>query len=549
MDRTSFQKIVRAVDWKQLHGAYGAGFPVEEHLLATASADERAAYQALGKVLAHVCHQNVLAPAAPEAAACLLRIPELEEPAHAWVGLFGVVYLFASAWSTPRGFGLPPRLESFAGERPPQTPHERARQEAYDALSARLLEVLDAASDRLRALLTHPDPRTRAQSARLLALTDRDDEGVRRALAAAHDREADDAVRAGLLLALARRLSRTGSAGTEVLGRLHAAARSDGSLEPIGAAAALLLLDPGACLAQHAGVLQAGLRFQTDEAPYLFLRTFPWANGRVPDLMAEALAGAAVPDEQALEPLLEAVADWSSRTDEPEFEVEWSEQDLIAMRLLRRAFGGHLGRRDYLQASDLSPLQRSIAARLAPLPIEGEIYGPYGFRDLARDADRLLGRAQGGLDQELDGVWEDRPVRWPLWKWWHQASLVDGWDGRAEVTVARDLLVARVGRELAPSAIFRAAEDAVSGAYDVPHAPLVRLVAAVAEQVGPALERYVATVGPEPSGPGAALAVLPSLALAAAGGSVPWLERVRPWLDRITPAELAAEAIALARRT
>jgi len=282
MDRSSYQQVVRSVDWKQLPGAYGADLTLEENLLAAASADGQAAYQALGKVLAHVCHQNVLAAPAPEVAACLLRISEIEEPVFPWVGLFGVGYLLAAAWSMPRDF-FPPRPMSFAGEQPPQPLEILARQEAYDALSFRLLEVVEAATARLCELLAHPDPRTRAQSARLLAVGRREGESVRQALTAACDREEDDAVRGGLLLALACRLSRAEGAEAELLDRLRRAVASNGALESIGAAAALLLLDPGECLARHAQVVRAGLRFQSGEAPYLFLSKFPWSNGRVPD--------------------------------------------------------------------------------------------------------------------------------------------------------------------------------------------------------------------------------------------------------------------------
>jgi hypothetical protein len=365
---------------------------------------------------------------------------------------------------------------------------------------------------------------------------------------AALDHEQEDAVRAGLVVALACHGTRVGALEATARERAGRSVEAAGALEPIGGVVGLLLLDPDYCLVHHRQALEAALRFPTNDAPYVLLQKFPWSNGRAVDLVADALARANLPEEVVVEMLMDALFDWASRGNERECEVEWDELDLIAMRLLYRAFRDHLGRHDYIQRGDLSELQLSILARLTPLRIEGEVFDGYGFRNLPRDVNRLLGVGFGGLDQVLDGVWDRQSVRWPLWKWWHQAALVDRWDDSSKATTARDYVLAKMRRELTPSALFVAAQDAASGAYDVPHAQFVRLVAAVAEHVRGSLEQYVAAIGPEPNGAQAALALIPALTIATTQ-YLPGLEQILRWIDRITPADLKTEAIELARRS
>jgi len=518
---------------------------VGETLASIATADEAGAYQALGQLLAHVCHQNVLADAAPEVGRWLLKAAEVDDSPHAWVPLFGIVYLLTSAWSRPRYFGFAPRPAAFAGENPPDLAKAVRARMMYDDLSNRLVETLNAAPLPLCRRLADADRRTRAQSARLLAVVTKEGASVAQALFAAVDKEDEDTVRCGLLLALACHAGRNVDLREAVVRRLRLAIKGAGPLERIGGAAGLLLVHPKACLPEHFDVVRAGLCFQAKGRPDVLLQQFPWCNGRVVDVVSEALAQASFPDEPIVEILLDAIRHWGLRQDEPEYATEWMEQDLITMRLLQRAFRDHQGRRDYLQRTDLSPLQLSIVARLAHLPIEGDVFSSFGFRNLALDANRLLGIASGGLDIELEGMWETQVVRWPLWKWWHQALLADRWLGRPQPTLVRDHVLAKIGQELAPHVVWQVALDAVTGAYGVPHAPFVRLVAAVAEQLQDTLERYSRDLGPEPKGPEAALAVLPALTLAARR-PVPWLGQVRPWIQRVTPADLKAEAIKLA---
>jgi hypothetical protein len=547
MNRAAYKERISTVDWSRLSGAYGADFPTPRYLAVIASENEAAAYQALGELLAHVCHQNVLSMLAPEVASWLLKVSEIDEPVHPWVGLFGVVYLLGCAWFHPNALGVPPRPASFAGSYPPDTIKAINIENSYNEISARLLEVVEAATPRLCELLVDSNPKTRAQSARLLAVVSHADQIVAGALINALDHEQDDIVRAGMTVTLACLGTRTGLLQAAALARAHQLLEAPGVWDRIGGVVGLLLLDPDDCVIRFRHAMQAALRFHADDASYIVLQKFSWSNGRAVDLVADALARASLPHEVVIEMLMDAIVEWASQQEEPEFEVEWHEVDLIAMRLLQRTFSSHFGRRDYIQRGDLSAVQLALVARLAPLRIEGDVFGGYGFRDLHRDADRLLGVGLGGLDQLLDGFWDSRSVRWPLWKWWHQASLVDGWNNRSNARIARDYVFAKMRRELSPKQLFLAAQDAASGAYDVPHVPLVRLVASVADSVRDELERYASTIGPEPNGSQAALALIPALNIAGAE-ALPWLEDIIGWIDRITPPDLKAEAAELIRR-
>ncbi len=87
-----------------------------------------------------------------------------------------------------------------------------------------------------------------------------------------------------------------------------------------------------------------------------------------------------------------------------------------------------------------------------------------------------------------------------------------------------------------------AADEALGDVFGlVCHQDVLEPVAAVAHRVPHLVEAYVDGLSPDPTGVQAALAVVPSLALASRA-SVPWRERVQPWISRIAPADLAQTA-------
>jgi hypothetical protein len=93
-----------------------------------------------------------------------------------------------------------------------------------------------------------------------------------------------------------------------------------------------------------------------------------------------------------------------------------------------------------------------------------------GFRDLWADRRRLLGEESGALDRIVDGWWNDRRVRWPVWKWYWEAQNVDlyAFPGTAPGALERVRFLIRDA--LDAGALAAAAEDAQRGAYGVPAA-------------------------------------------------------------------------------
>lgn len=529
-----------AVDWTGIVGTAGPAGEIPVALVAAARGEDAAGDEALGDLLGLVCHQGVLERAAPEVATWLLRATGIVGQPGPWSLLSGVEYLVSCAWAQPREFGFLPRRTGFGGAAAPSAGAAARAQAAYDELSARLLQHVESEAPALLGLLAHADPRTRGMAGRLLACCRGEDRRALLALEGALEREVDETVRAGLTVALAWLSARDGApAGPLVAGSRLALASSDG-ITQAGALVALLLLEPRECLRCREEQVRRGLRF--DAAGVDPVR-FPWSLGLVVDLVAAALVRSDAPDEQVIELLLDALVGWVAASPEPGGPVEWRAQDVLLARLVPRVFPRALGRREYLDHEELSTSQRSVLARLVPYPppaLKAHALTAVGVRNLWRDADRLLGLASGGLDARMDGTWEEMPVRWPLWKWWHQAALVDRWRGPDHVTSARDLVLDAMERNLSPEAVFRAAEDAAAGAYDVPHAPLVRRVEALADRIPEVLGAYVDGLR-EPSGPQAALAVIPSLALASSR-PVPWLDRTIAWIERVTPAALARQA-------
>jgi len=544
MKRSAYEQLVKKVDWTRLPGACGVSFPVADHLLAASSNDENTAGEAVGELIGHMCHQGVLEDGAPAVVTLLLQSTEIDEEIQRWIPLSGVERMANVAGRVRHQFGFLPGRSPFGGKYQLEGIKDIVTQGSYEALSEHLLDSVRKASPHLCKLLLDDDSRTRAYSVRLLGICGREDSFITDILAQAIDQEVSESVRAGILLSLSCRAVCSGQICPRLLESVQHALNSDGAIEHASAIVASLLTKPSEILANHLGVVREALLFE-GEIDFL---TFPWENGQLVGLVAEALSKKAAPEELVAEVLMHALEHWDFRHDSEPRMVEWREEDLILTWLVFRVFAGHRGRRDYLERDELSPIQRTVLARVSRLmSLDTRSFTEVGIRNLRSDADRLIGLSSGGLDERLDGIWESRRVCWPLWKWWHQALIADHhWDGRF-MSVARDHVIAKMKRDLSPRAIFFAAEDAVSGAYDVPHAPLVRLVADVAESIPDLLEQYVNDIGPEPNGAQAALAVVPSLALAASR-DVSWLDHIRAWTEIVTPADLKTEAFDLAHQ-
>jgi RHS repeat-associated protein len=132
-------------------------------------------------------------------------------------------------------------------------------------------------------------------------------------------------------------------------------------------------------------------------------------------------------------------------------------------------------------------------------------------------------------------------------KWWHQARLADAAvDLRAHG--ARDYVLACMRNRLTARQLWLAAVDAVNGAYEVPHAPLVRLVAERAGELEPELQAYGAALGTSAGGAAVALWVVPVLALVRARPPAEQRAALDAWtplrslVDGIAPRDLRAEA-------
>jgi hypothetical protein len=544
MQKTEYEQRLRAIDWGQLSGASADLF------LEIASEEEEAANRALEEVLGHVCPQDVLEDAAPEVAAVLIQALQISGLAYPEIVLRGLVDLMRAAWTWPRPFGFLPRTQMFNG-RPMDAKEVIAGEAAYDALSERLSNILTANLQVLCGLLHDNKPTARALAARLLALTAEMDSAKKgeEALDRAFKNESNETIRGGHLVSIAVIQRKFHRKDNQTLIRAEQAIRSQHTLAGVCGCTALLLLDAPQCLARHHSAIRDALTRER-----VSRLEFPWGDGYPTDLVAESLSISCASDEFTAELLIQALLHWIKQCQpDPTHPASWTVQ-AISTRLTERVFKEHLGRRDFIVGRELSSLQRSVVAKLmefAPPALPTYAFSYCGFRDMTKDGTRLLRLVEGGLDLEMEGVWEQRRVSWPLWKWWHQAKLVDSSLAGHPPSI-RDYVLARMRRQLSAREIWAAATDAVEGGYDVPHAPFVRLVAEVSDQLEPDLDGYLTTLDPGSDGKKVALAVVPILALL---GRKPAGERVnaaRKWsnlahlIERITPAELRAEAIDLA---
>ncbi|WNG13398.1 HEAT repeat domain-containing protein [Cystobacter fuscus] len=466
MNKNTYEANLREVSWSEFPGAYGPSFEMASHLLAASSREEDTAREAIGMVLGHVCHQQVLAPSAVPAARFLLQLAALREPVHHWLALQAVEQLLESSWMFREAFGFVPRRKEFAGKRPPLSGETLRWAREYDQLSEQLQALLVQHVPHLRGLLGSTDARTRAHAARVLGLVGTRDEASLKSLLAALAAEEDPTVRAVMILSavlLARHME-PGQLENMPLRDWAASPLLDGAVGTV----ASLLLEPEQVLALRANSVRRALR-----AHRLDVDIFPWCDGSPAGLVAEALVLTQTANESIPQLMLEALRYWKEQPepDEGVFQ-EWSEFEIIGERLVEQMFGECSGRREFLSREELSPAQRSFLSQLREfLPLIPGVHGlqASGIRSPRRDMPRLLSEVTGGMDQEMCWFWDGRRVSWPLWKWWHQAELVDGWS-EDSCFVAREYVLDIMQRQLTPAQLTSAATDVVEGAYDIPPA-------------------------------------------------------------------------------
>jgi hypothetical protein len=563
MDNDEYERCVRAIDWHGSPGAYAADFPLVEWMIRIVSEDEKTAAEALQNVIGHVCHQDILEDLAPDVAGCLIKLLGAGGHVDPALILSGLLEMARAAWIYPVPFGFHPATHDFSS-RPLDHGREVAQAAHYDALSERLVGAYRSGLSLIAGQLTSERPEVRAAAGRLLAFAAGDDVGdvAFGWLQRAWEAESDVVVKGQHSIAIAIASLKHGGGDSvpaipeipEILAHAREGLGSPHELERASSVCVLLLIEPDVALSKSRREIGEALRERRSDDG-----RFVWGDGYPAGLVAEALTAAPAPDDLVVEVLLDGLLDWLSRprpTDEIVLD-RWT-PDILATRLVERGFREHLGRRDYLTSKELSPLQKLIVAKLGTFPATALANYPFawcGIRRLFADHQRLLGLTRGGLDVGMKGIWEDRPVNWPLWKWWHQARLVDVASSRGPEfpLTARDYVLQRMRRQLPPKAIWNAARDAVEGAYDMPHAPLVRLAAGFAGKLASEIQEYADSFGDNPSGPQAALLALSILSLMRDGSDeergrfrTGW--RILPHLlERIVPADLQTEAVAAAK--
>jgi hypothetical protein len=503
MTRDGFLAMVGTTRWSAYSGAYGPDYPLGNYLSDLISSDSGTVEQCLAAVLGHVCHQDVLEESAPPAARVMLAALDVPGLEHSELVLTGLLDLLRAGWTAPLPFcSLPRTVEmNVLGS-------DLASDAAYDACSDAVMDVLREGNETLLRCLR--ESRGPALTAWLLAIVAPPGQAatVARLLLDLAQEMPDPLLLAGFAFDLALLTGKTSKDYEDARKLALISTAGSHELERVLGVAALLFLDPEMAAATHAEAIEMALRMQP------FVRTvFPWADGHPAALVAEALMRSSLPDGAVAEHLMTALEQRAAMRAETPQPLESGTRMAIATRLTERAFREHIGRSDFITARDLSETQRGLLRRLLPLAPPVLAAYPFGFcglRNLWRDARRLLGEEHGGLDATLGGAWAGRPVTWPVWKWLHQARILDR--GSANRT-AEDYVVSRIGRWMTASQIWEAAKDAADGPYQVQVGLLLPLIEERASQLREEILSYGREIAAGANCAAPALFVLPFLRL------------------------------------
>lgn len=555
MLRADFISKVKEIDWPSYDGAYNyMDDSIASKFVELISYDEKEAYESAGFILGHVCHQGNFYEASIPAMKMLFEAIEIFDCTTKWVAMDAILYLMQESFFWQERFAMIPQNLGFPGQFPIGEPSEIRGQLEANRIMSNIVDIFEHNVSNLIPLLCSKYTLERAYAIRLLGASNRPTREMMDSIIELLSNEETEEIRCGCLLTIGN-LIRCGIDATEkALHVIQKELHADKTTIIACGVASFILIDANTCIREtgaNIGKLLFANRLHSD--------TFPWFSGSVAAVLAEALSLSDAPDEFIIDILTEVVTERSKKKITREIHAtseeyirsdafaELIERERIEYCLMRRLFHkNHLAHRHYLTSNDLTPLQRSALTRLGRNGLKITCGKSFGFRDLAKDINRLIGLERGGFDEEIESYWEGTKVRWPLWKWWYQAGLLEVAFELKDRSTPKEFVLHLIEHKLSAKQIFAAALDAANGGYDIPHEDLVRLAANRAEELRNEIRSMVEQNEIEAmNGKMAALFVMASLALAR-HESIDWADAVVRAIDKVQPQELREEAAELA---
>ncbi|MFQ5571265.1 MAG: HEAT repeat domain-containing protein [Rhodothermales bacterium] len=483
---TGLDNTINEIPWTRLRDAYGSADTLRDLIRQVATVpDEADAENIYIRIYRRICHQGVLEEAVPVVVPALVALLNLDG-VRAKDVLLDVLSALLVDHAMETGMpGLLPVRRDF-DLKATSTGETRAAEQAYRRRAHDAFAAVEQHVPVFFSLLADSAPRVRAQAVRLSAFFRTSSETALEQIHAAYVQETEVHVRASALVSLGILSGQVPS--EKYLDVFDRALEDPVFLVRAAGAVAHVYAHSGEASDALWRVLEAAACARR-EPPDLF----PWAQGAIAGLAAEALTMLAPVDrERAVASLLRAVECQVKEGDEAgeDLRREWPLPYLVAEHLVAMTFERFERRTDEVVLEELDEEQRRTLKRVgSDLGVITWAQRYRGIPHTQGSLRRFLGLVPfGPLDRKVKLAVGPYQETWPIWKWWRVAR-------RGQIDEAA--LVDHLLDVLDTEEVFALCTDMVSGAYDpggyVPHAPVplaMMLIDRIAEQEIAKIEAY-----------------------------------------------------------